>query len=414
MTTLRTDSPTSALWFGCILMSLAWLLSGCPGDVEPEPVVDVADDLVVSDEGPDVGPDIPPPPTWTDQPGARTLSKLAERSELPSISEQETDRGKKIGVMTAYGGRIYIGYGDYSGNTGPIRPLWYDPAEGAFAAADEALSTEEVYRFHIHNGALYVPDVDPKGHEALGSVFRLASVDVDWQTMTPIADAVHTYWLASRGETLYASTASIKGALAHLASSVDGGKTWVDVHTQLSPPNFFTRFINVAATKSDLFVSGFVSTDPRTRFALLQRGDGAFEELEDVPQSGFLYGITHKDTLAIVRFSNDPGKGGAHLGSHRIEGNALVPWDDLLPAGHKLVNWHAADRLWLLTTSDTGLSLWVLDTLGNEAEHIADVGDEPFSAVAFYDNVLYLGTSLGDVWALDEVFEPLTAERNTD
>lgn len=350
-----------------------------------------------------------------DEPGTRVLERIATADQIPGLAEQPSTHGRILGSLHAFDGRLHLGYGDYSDNTGPITMSAWDPGEGAFVSLG-VLPTEEVLWFRPGPGVLYSPSIDPTGHQAEGGVFRLECGASTWQEGAAIEGAVHVYDVAVHDETIYAGTGSLSGRPARLMESHDRGESWTEVLRHESPGDRFSRFYFVAATGTELFVSGQEHPDPDLTLAWLRRGDGDFVPLRDPPPH-LLVPIVLGQRMVVAAFSSNPGRGTA-LSTHRIDGDRFVPdqpWPTLgeeVPtlvawaaqpanAGHPerlLVLLRAADGTSLLArTDDLALgsggweSLMTLDPPGGTDEHVS---------MALLLGDLYLGTREG---ALDVV-----------
>ncbi|WP_146155568.1 hypothetical protein [Enhygromyxa salina] len=350
--------------------------------------------------------------------GEQRLELVATREQIPGIADQPTARGRSLGVLHAFDGRLQLGYGDYSDNTGPIAMPAWDPRLGAFVDMG-VLPTEEVSFFHAAHGALYSPAIDPDGHQESGGVYRLDCGAAAWSVQTPIPGAVHVYAVASQGETLYASTGSVNGAPALLMASDDRGASWTELLRRESDPDRYSRFYFMAATPELLFVSGRDYPNPGESFAWIRRGgrSGAFEALDD-PPDGSLVPVVLGDELVIARFSGSPGISD-HLASYRVEGQAFVahePWP--VPGSvAKLITWapqvgeqDQPERLLvLMARPDGGASVHRSADLAAGPEGWSELvrldaldGDE-FVSMALVSNDLYLGTREGSLWAVREL-----------
>lgn len=133
--------------------------------------------------------------------------------------------------LQAYGGKVYLGTGDWDNNKGPI-PMWaFDPARMAFTNEFSAgTDCAEVLRV-FSDGRLYVPATDPRDGDAnVGSIFR-RTPQGDWTivpyyTQSQLQSSSHT----SRFTTHVWDVAELGGALFMsgygLARSADDGVSW--------------------------------------------------------------------------------------------------------------------------------------------------------------------------------------------
>lgn len=357
-----------------------------------------------------------------DGPGAQQLELLAVREQIPGLREQPTTRGQALGVLAAFDGRLHLGYGDYSDNTGPILMTAWDPGLGEFVDHGVA-PTEEVQRLFVRDDALYCPAVDPDGHEESGGVYRLDCGAGQWVVETPIDGAVHVYDVAAQGEVIYACTGSVNDAPALVMASVDRGHTWTEALRRESPAGKFSRFYFMGATAELVFVSGRDHPDPGEAFAFVRHGDGVFEAIVDVP-GGSLVPIVLGDELRVAAFS-----GSTYLTSYRVEGTSLIeaqPWP-AVDGVTKLVTWttQPADvgagrpeqLLVLLESMDgsyvvqrsadlaAGAGAW--QPLASLAAPLAgDAAPDRFVSMALLLGDLYLGTQAGSLHVLRELDAP--------
>ncbi|MFV8755404.1 hypothetical protein ACNOYE_33045 [Nannocystaceae bacterium ST9] len=347
-------------------------------------------------------------------PGAQQLELVAERSAIPGLADQPTPHGQILGSLFAFDGRLHLGYGDYSANTGPILALAWDPLASTFVELG-ILPTEEVLWFRPGLATLYSPAIDPDGHQESGGIHRLDCGADQWHVGAPIEGAVHVYDVAIQGESIYATTGSLTGQPALLMRSEDHGESWTEVLRRESAADRFSRFHFLGATPDRLFVAGQDYPAPGTAFAWLREGQAEFEPLSDPPAST-LVPIVLADAMLITSFSGNPGRSD-YLASWRIEAGGFVPdspWPTLASGEPKLVAWAPdGERLLvLLAAPDGSYSVQRTDDLSPGAmawQPLAEldplVGDEYVSMALLLDD-LYLGSKLGSLYALRELELP--------
>ncbi|HEU5073174.1 MAG TPA: hypothetical protein VFU02_03360, partial [Polyangiaceae bacterium] len=207
----------------------------------------------------------------TNLPGARRFLILAEPGEVPAVADQLTARGRSVGTLAPFGSHIFLGFGDFSNNTGPIRAVSYDVQTGRFQTG-VPLETEEILDFQVHAGRLFAAALDPLGDEALGSVFRLDSADA-WRAMPDIPDAVHTFGMAEFRGQLFVGTGCVQGGKARVAVTNDSGENWYDSHITPGTATAFARYTHLGATDRELFVSGRIHGEPSMAFAYVWDGE---------------------------------------------------------------------------------------------------------------------------------------------
>ncbi len=337
---------------------------------------------------------------------------LAAHEEMPGIDAQNTARGKRIGSLFPYDGRLYVGYGDFDGNTGPIAVLSFGLTEGGFNA-DQVLPTEEILRWAVLDGVLYTADIDPDSHQGVGGAYRLDGADGTWETTAPIEEAVHTFDVAAFDGRLWAATGCSPGASARVASSSDLGETWDEEHATAAPDDGgFSRYNFFGPTPTRMFVSGRVHyelLDDAAPFSLVYTPVGdTWVEVSGGPSKDLLVPLVLGEAVWVAGFSGDPGKKGSQEGVWRLEGTELVS-AELPPGIDELVHWYVDDAgtAWILASGGEHQSVWRAAPSGaawNEVIQLpANADRAPFSAVGHADQRLFLGTREGDLWTVDGV-----------
>ena len=82
-------------------------------------------------------------------------------SEHPSIAAQSSSAGKIINDLGVDGNEIYMAYGDYSNNTGPIDVAVYNVSTG-LNSVKLTMPTEEVMAYRKFDDKLYAAWADPR------------------------------------------------------------------------------------------------------------------------------------------------------------------------------------------------------------------------------------------------------------
>lgn len=373
-------------------------LAACSSAVDPEA------------PKPDTGEcEAPVPSMLTEQAGARELRRVATRDEIPGLADQSTQLGRALSTMIAYQGRVHLGYGDYSANTGPIEMVSFDPQLDDFVEHG-SISTEDAQYFAIFDDMLFASDVDPRGHEAIGSVFRLLDGCDTWETMTPVPGAVHNYGMAEFEGRLWLTTGSLEGTPARVMSTDDGGESWREelVVYPEDGPGHFVRILHAGSTPDTLVTTGRLM--PGTQSFAHTYSGGDWTELDAVPSSHDLVPLVLGPRLVLAVFDQNVGKGGVALEGHAIEDGGLVPVE-LLPGSRSLINWSRDDtveRLWALARTAGGehqvLSSWDLVSWEVVAK-LAPSLEDPRS-IAHRGNSLFIGTGSGELYILDALFVP--------
>lgn len=148
----------------------------------------------------------------------------------PEASAQPTTRGKTLHDLHAYGGRIYVGYGDYSANTGPIAHRPWNASTGQWELEDSQ-DTEEVNNYQSFAGILWSPSIDP----ALGVSASNASdyANLNGLRQWPDSDKFaswHVFDIRALGSSLIASGSDFGCSVscAEIWRSDNGGASWYE------------------------------------------------------------------------------------------------------------------------------------------------------------------------------------------
>ncbi len=416
---MRVFSPVAAT----VRAGWAGLFLGCGGS-QPAPDVGMATDTgmatdagTATDSG--MATDGLPPPECApvvipvlNEPGERSFEPLATRAEIPGLADQPTATGQILRSLAAFDGRLHLGYGDYSQNTGPIPMFAFEPASAQFIELG-ILSTEQVTGL-VHDGThLYASAVDPVGHQAEGGAFRLPCGDSGWLEGAAISGAVHVYGTTVFEERIYVGTGSLEGQPARLMSSADAGASWDEEFRQESPAGRFTRFYYLGGKGTQFFVSGHSQPAPVESFAWV-RESGTFVSVSGVPDTGYLAPVVFADRMVVAHTNGDTGAG-RHLGTFALEADILVPTSPFPTVG-SLAAWSISPGL-----DPTPSWLWVLMVDAETTslhrsgdfeswEEVATVPAAPagdrYTSMAILLNDAYLGTAAGTLMVLGDLDRP--------
>ncbi|MFV0463327.1 MAG: hypothetical protein ACK5MP_09070 [Nostocoides sp.] len=168
--------------------------------------------------------------------------------------------GHGITTLFPYAGKVYLGYGSYTTNSGTASGLGcdvsaYDPVAGSFVVAMPGVATEAILTYRQIGGRLYVPQTDPTfrpGDPRCGSFASNASGT--WRAGGPAADGQHYYDVqaGAPGELILAGGG---GSAGRIWSSTDGGSTWTQLINETDTiPDGFERFFWIGRIGSVLYV----------------------------------------------------------------------------------------------------------------------------------------------------------------
>lgn len=128
--------------------------------------------------------------------------------------------------MIIHDGRLYVGCGDYSTNSGDSPVLSCSVNNPGNWTVEAILPDEQIGRFIDFNGVLTIPGFDPVSAPAYGNYYEL--VDGEWQTQAVLPDGLHNFDIAWFEGRLYAAIGARRGK-SPFAYTEDG------VHYQTLP-----------------------------------------------------------------------------------------------------------------------------------------------------------------------------------
>lgn len=150
------------------------------------------------------------------------------RAQFPK-DDVEDCQARSIHDLHLYEGRIYIGYGDWNTNRGPIDIWSFEPVqdgEQLTFVKEFTVDDESVDVFRDFDGKLYVPGIDSadkvEDQWALGNLY--VKSDGKWHKFRTVPNGIHVLDAAEFDGKLYVTAGTESGAA--LFESDDGAKTW--------------------------------------------------------------------------------------------------------------------------------------------------------------------------------------------
>ena len=217
--------------------------------------------------------------------GAR--AEFVSLGRNPFAAAQPTADGRRLHTLEGWRGELYMGYGDYDENTGPIEISAYNPRLASFASKLR-FPTEAVEIYRAIGPRLYAPAIDPLGDGPSAAV-AIGDPDGAWINNRSI-HVTHAFDIVTLdGSDLWLVGSRRSRAL--VARSADGGHTWataLEVPPRSGRDHDFARFHFAFVHGGRLYVQAqdFVGG----MFPRSQRWDGtAWQEgpdLAPIPSTG--------------------------------------------------------------------------------------------------------------------------------
>lgn len=130
---------------------------------------------------------------------------------------------RNISNLKAFDGKLYVGHGDWSDNSGPT-DIWYFDLQKKEFVKQGQIEDEAADHYRVINGSLYVPGTDPREDWSLGNFYRLENGQ--WVKHRTLPGAIHCFDIVGVDETLFAMTSRLIEQPQCLMVSTDDGKTW--------------------------------------------------------------------------------------------------------------------------------------------------------------------------------------------
>ena len=185
----------------------------------------------------------------------------------PYAAAQPTKYGRQLHTLEGWHGELYMGYGDWDENTGPIEVSVYQPKAGTFATK-LTFATEAIQIYRAIGDRLYAPAIDPVGSGQSASVAIGQPNGLWWNNNNVLI--THAFDIASLdGRDLW--LAGSRDFEAIVFRSQDRGATWTTalaMRSQSVEPGDFARFYFVFALRGKLYVQGddfFAGPHPRSK-----------------------------------------------------------------------------------------------------------------------------------------------------
>jgi len=147
---------------------------------------------------------------------------------IPATGTQAA--GRRINDLIHFDGRLFIGTGDYSVNTGPMAILNWDPATGKFAR-EGRVDDEAIHKFCVVSDRLVIPGVDATDSWDLGNVY--VREEGRWTKHRSVPRGIHVFDVVSWRGRWWTATGTWVEPVADagigcggVLSSADRGATW--------------------------------------------------------------------------------------------------------------------------------------------------------------------------------------------
>lgn len=324
-----------------------------------------------------------------------------------------------INTLKVFNNKLYIGYGDWTVNTGPTDVIYYDFAKKEFVK-EFTVQEEAITNYRVIDNKLAVTGTDSTESWDFGNIYVLA--ETGWIKHRSVTNGIHVFDVASFNGKWYTATGNHlvdkdgkETAPGAILSSSDEGKTWnYEYITQLQT-NLVTRVNALMPFNDRLYAftwsqssQGMVADNNRSLDAIVYNGKSwVWADLIPANRIILINPFIFKDRLILFAYSvRNDGAGAAktlysYNGSNPAE---MVPVrcktiGDVLVKENKLflLIIDENDRTAIAETTD--LVNWTYRVLPFEIRQLSERNIFEFGLKLEYDNgSFYIGTSDGRIF----------------
>jgi hypothetical protein len=311
--------------------------------------------------------------------------------------KDEPASARKIKDLQAWQGRVYLGYGDWNKNLGPVNVWYYQPDPCGFI--NEATLDDEnaIDRYVVIGDDLYIPGTDPRESWDYGNFYRNCNDGEGWQKFRTIPNGVHNFDMEKYKGKLFAALGTDGTHKEYaLQYSEDDGNTWTSAVDAVS-----YRFLNLFKMNGKLFAVAKDSTLYRfncteskftvrdTRLAPDWPSDSyTVKRVTEVSDDVVLYIVNSSDVSSPSIYKLQPGE----------DGRKVPFFDGKNPCDIVAVN----GRVYVLTEETSNTATVYTSTDLDNWTHVGSSfncsGYSPKS-LAIMGNYYYVGNTNGDMWA---------------
>lgn len=320
----------------------------------------------------------------------------------PEAALQASIRGQGLHTLHAVEGKLFVGYGDYSQDTGPMMQRYYDPVLDAFSASLGTSNTEAVHRIQNVGSRVFALTTDPLIQDPGGYLGGLVQDPSSWMA-TESLPFIHVFDLASmEGDQPRLFLSGSGGPTSNFQSVVyessDGGDSWqLSLDAALpggvtGDPMNFSRFYGAAELNGQVYVQQVLFRPGMAEpLALFQHDGQGWTESEPprTPSGDWTRFIDPEAFLdLIVTRDHHPGRASEIF---QFDGTDLL---ELNPAGFApgvefLDQYVAGDWFYLLTDDQKVIASTDLV----EWQTIVEDVPSSFLSLALLGNHIYFGSA---------------------
>ncbi len=202
-------------------------------------------------------------------------------TEIGIPSQERFSTGEKarcVWDIKLWDGKLYVGGGDYSKNTGPTDIWVYDLQDKEWKSSGR-VPDEAVARFNVIGGNLIAPGIDPKEDWSVGNYYKLEQGE--WVTHRVLPKAIHTFDMIEYKGLIVAGIGNDGGYYPALIS-YDNGESFSQMNFYKAGELYditeyeYSRTQELFVFKDNLYAIVYHKLEVKFKLELFEYNNGAF------------------------------------------------------------------------------------------------------------------------------------------
>lgn len=236
---------------------------------------------------------------------------LDDNGNVPAYNYYTHIKSRSIKELKAYDGKIFMGLGDWTDNTGPVKILYYDTIDGKIKSSG-TIEDEAVEGFYVINGNLYTTGTDPKAGWGYGSYYIYNKENDNWEQHKFNAGWIHVFEIEEYHGKLFMCGSTVADTKrSPVQVSYDDGLTFEDVKlvkegVQL-PYNSDLRFYAFEQFNNNLYAYSYSSVDDYKYrgIYIYDEENNQFNFVRKIGADATVYGTNISINFNVIHFKNN-------------------------------------------------------------------------------------------------------------
>ena len=315
-------------------------------------------------------------------------------------------KSRAITTLKAYDGKIFMGLGEWTDNTGPVKIVYYDTADGKIKTSG-TINDEAVQLFNIIDDKLYTTGCDPRENWGYGNYYIYNKESIAWEKHTINSGWIHVFNIVEYNDKLFmcgSTTESMKRSPVQFSD--DGGTTFKDVtiikNNEVLPYGSNIRFYNLVVYNNKLY--SYCYNNPHSGLYEYNEEKNELVYISDIPLAKApSYGLTRSTWYNYVYFKNAifnntflyVSGNQLYTSTDMRKFNPIVPDSEAVVQDVVIANDALFALCYRYDTTTKKFTVKIYRTKDLEKFDLVyqfETGNIPFS-FEYYDNSFYVGTA---------------------